>query len=177
MATKKTEENPKTENSAQSKSKTNEPKTKDNTQASTETKSEGTESNQEEGFWSEARESVIEGARIVGETVSEYSGKFVDTIRDKSAEAFKLSSEFTMDAVHRAQGIIDEYRDRFEVRKLSNNRDKLTAELGLHMYRAIKDNKNELPEKYMDEKEVKALLKEIEKTDEQILSLEGELKK
>lgn len=129
---------------------------------------------EERAFWEEARENISEGARVVGETVEEYSEKFMNALKAKASEAYKLSSEFTLDAVHKAQDIIDNYRDKFEVRKLSEQRDEKSAKLGLSLYHAIKENKGRLPENFIDKKATHAMLMEIEEIDRMILELTHE---
>ena len=125
----------------------------------------------EASFWDEARENIAEGARVVGDTFSEYSEKFMSTVKEKASEAYKFSSEFTLDAVHSAQGIIDDYRDRIEVKRLSDERDKHTAKLGLRLYHSIKNNKGHIPENFISDENVTTMLHDIEAVDKKLLEL------
>lgn len=129
------------------------------------------ESKKEKDFWEDTRENVTQGAKLFGETLTGYSEKFMSTIKETATEVYKFSSEFTVEAVNNAQKIIDEYRDKYEVKNLNEKRDVLTTELGLHLYHSIKGNNNEIPDNYLKKKKVVFLLKEIEKIDKMILEL------
>lgn len=131
------------------------------------------EDQKEKDFWQEAKENVTEGARAVGETVGDYA----ETIKEKAGEAFKLSSAFTMDMVHKAQDIIDEFREKQEIKHLSDARDEFMAQAGMALYRAVKENDHKLPDGFIDEKSVAAMLKEIETIDAKIIEIEKHLDK
>jgi len=135
---------------------------------------EQTNTQKEQAFWEETKENISEGAKIVGDMFSEYSEKFMSTLKDKTLEAYKFSSELTLETVQKAQQTIDEYRDRFEVKKLSEKRDALSAKLGLHFYHTIKGNDGHLPENYMKDKSVTSLLQKIESVDAEIIDLKPE---
>jgi len=126
---------------------------------------------EEKGFWEDAKENISEGAKYVGETVSEYSEKIYHSVKETASEAYKYGSEFTLEAVKKAQQVIEEQIDKYEVRKLSDKRDIWTSKLGLHLYHTIKENDGKVPVGYIKEKKVNDILKEIEEIDQKILEL------
>lgn len=126
---------------------------------------------QEQDFWDEARENVSTGAKIVGETVSEYTERFLENLKSTATKAYKASSEFTMETVHKAQEVIDNYRDQQSIRRLSEERTELAADLGMLLYRSMKSNDDKLPDSFDSQQEVNTLLKKIGAIDQHIVEI------
>jgi hypothetical protein len=118
-------------------------------------------------FWEEAKGNISEGAKLVGETVSEYA----QTIGEKAKETFKTGSEVTMEMVHYAQDIIDSYKHKQEIKELSEKRDEVFIELGRNLYRKVKGIENDLNEEFLQEKDVQSMLNEIENIDRKIIEI------
>ncbi len=108
----------------------------------------------------------------MGETMSEYA----QTIGEKAKEVVKSGSEFTLEMVHKAQEIIDTYKHNQEIKQFGEERDKIMAKLGKHIYQAVKSVVNGLPEHLMEDTEIQTLLKEIESIDKKIIQIKEQEK-
>lgn len=141
----------------------------------TQSKSE-TSSAQESSFWEDTRENINEGAKAIGdearelgEKISSYSEIVFGKIKDRTNEVVKSGMELTRDAVNKAQEQAETYRDRYEIRKLNEEKKRVASQLGINFYLTLKNNENKIPETYLRRKEPKSLLKEMEDLDKQIL--------
>ena len=139
-----------------------------NNPKSEEQKKETDNNSKEKDFWNEAGENISEGAKVVGETVSHYA----QSLGESAKKAFKSSSEFTMEMVHNAEDIIDNYKDKIEIKRLSDERDELLIQLGKHLYRTVKSVKDGLPENYAGNTDVQELLQKIENIDKKIIEID-----
>ena len=133
---------------------------------------------EESGFWEDTRENINEGARVIGdeardlgEKISSYSEIIFGKIKDRTSEVWKSGKELTQEAVNQAQEQAEKYRDRYEIRKLNEEKKKVASQLGMNFYLTVKNNDNKLPETYLRRKEPKSLLQEIEELDKKILEL------
>ncbi len=153
---------------------------KENMKKQNENKSTGsnTEKNttQESNFWEDTKENINEGAKAIGdearglgEKISSYSEIIFGKIKDRTSEVVKSGMELTRDAVNKAQEQAETYRDRYEIRKLNEEKKRVASQLGMNFYLTLKNNENKIPETYLRRKEPKSLLKEMEDLDKQIL--------
>jgi hypothetical protein len=89
------------------------------------------ETNDDNSFWEDTRENVTEGARIVGEEarriggqISSYSEKIFGKVSDSATDAYKISTEFTRDAVNGAQALAEKYKDKQEIIDINEEDEK-----------------------------------------------------
>jgi hypothetical protein len=141
---------------------------KDNTRKS-EIDDQEKEKEQPKEFWDDARENVSEGAKEVGETVTEYA----QIMKENAKNVFKTGSEFTQEMLHKAQEIIDNYQHNREIKQLGDERDKIMIKFGRHMYQTVKSVVTDLPEHFFNDTDVQSLIIEIEEIDRRILEIEG----
>lgn len=130
------------------------------------------------GFWDDAKENVSEGAKIVGEEakriggkISSYSEKIFGKISDSASDVYKISSEFTKEAVNSAQELAEKYKDKYEINKLNNQKKHYATQLGMRFYLDIKNNENRIPRGFLDENDIKALISKLESIDKEVLDL------
>lgn len=131
---------------------------------------------EEHGFWEDAKDNVVEGAKILGEEakhlgkkISSYSEIVFGKIKDNTKEVFKHGLDLTHEGVHKAQQMAEHLKDDFEIKKLNNKKKDISTQLGIKFYLAIKSNDNEIPDDLMKEKDILSLLKELEVIDKEIL--------
>lgn len=132
-------------------------------------------------FWEEAKQNIDEGARAIGdeardigEKISSYSEVVFGKIKEGTSDLWKSGVDLTNDMVNRAQEMAEKYRDRIEVRKLNEEKRKVSSQLGMNVYLEMKNNDNKLPEKFFNKRQVKSMLKNLEQIDKQILDLSEE---
>jgi len=132
-------------------------------------------------FWQEAKENIDEGAKIIGdeardlgEKIYSYSEVIFGRIKEGTSDLWKSGVELTKDTVNKAQEMAEKYRDRIEVRKLNEEKRKVSSQLGMNVYLELKNNDNKLPEKFFNKRQVKSMLKNLEQIDKQILDLSEE---
>ncbi|MCF8360630.1 MAG: hypothetical protein K9H26_17890 [Prolixibacteraceae bacterium] len=128
-------------------------------------------------FMDEARENVIEGAKVVGEEaknwgskISAYSEVLFGKVKKTTSKALKYGQELTEEAVNKAQEIGENLRDNYQVNQLNGEKKKIASQLGMKMYLEIKNNKNKIPVKLLDtNEEIVSLIKQLEEIDKKIL--------
>jgi hypothetical protein len=128
-------------------------------------------------FMDEARENVIEGAKVVGEEaknwrskISAYSEVLFGKVKKTTSKALKYGQELTEEAVNKAQEIGDNLRDNYQINQLNGEKKKIASQLGIKMYLEIKNNKNKIPAKLLEtNEEIVSLIKQLEEIDKKIL--------
>ncbi len=135
----------------------------------------------DKAFWDDVQENVSAGARTLNEEakdfaekVSSYSENIFGAIREKAKGAFKQGSDLTAEGVNYAQKVADQYRDRYEINKLNEDKKKAASQLGMHIYLAYKNNDNRVPVQTFAQKKVKSVIKELEDIDKEIIKLSQE---
>lgn len=166
-----------TTNKEQDKSK----KTQDKKAEDTQNKKQESKTNQqadESGFWDEAKDNVSEGARIVGEEakriggkISSYSEMIFGKVSESASDVYKISSEFTKDAVNSAQALAEKYKDKYEINKLNNQKKHYATQLGMKLYLGVKNNDNQVPKDFLDENDIKGLISKLEEIDKEVLEI------
>lgn len=161
-------------------------KEQDKAKETEEKKAQSTQSNEQKntqetadsGFWDEAKDNVSEGAKIVGEEakriggkISSYSEKIFGKISESASDVYKISTEFTKDAVNSAQELAEKYKDKYEINKLNNQKKHYATQLGMRFYLDIKNNDNRIPRGFLDENDIKGLISKLEKIDKEVLEL------
>lgn len=143
---------------------------------------ENKDKNHEAGaFWDEARENVNEGAQIlseeaksIGQKIGAYSEKVFGIVKKKTGEAFKTGLDLTSEGVNKAQELAESLKDKYEIRKLNDEKKKVASQLGIQFYLALKNNDNKVPEGFTDNEAVFNVLKELEDIDKEIIKLSEE---
>lgn len=132
-------------------------------------------------FWDEAKENVSEGAKVVGEEakrigekITAYSDKIFGKISDSASDAYKISTEFTRDAVNSAQGLAEKYKDQYDVNRLNNKKKEFATQLGMKLYLDVKNNNNEISDNFLDENDIKGLISKLEEIDQEIIQITKE---
>jgi hypothetical protein len=139
---------------------------------------------EEASLWDDAKQNIEEGARFIGEEarqfgekLSAYSEVIFGKVKEKTSEALKYGQELTGEAVNFAQESAEKYRDWYEVQRLNSAKRKIASQLGIQFYLGIKNNNNQIPDNFLNDKDVKATLKEIESIDKEIIELTKEKEK
>ncbi|MDA3865597.1 MAG: hypothetical protein PF489_02480 [Salinivirgaceae bacterium] len=139
------------------------------------------ETNDDNSFWEDTRENVTEGARIVGEEarriggqISSYSEKIFGKVSDSATDAYKISTEFTRDAVNGAQALAEKYKDKYEINKLNNKKKEISTQLGMKLYLEVKNNDNRIPRGFLDKNEIQGLVSKLESLDQEIIDITEE---
>ena len=135
------------------------------------------------GYSSEAAENIDSGAEVVEEGISqvakktaEVAGNVFDTIKKGFSRAYKLGTEVVDEITQTAHEYTEKYKHNMEVKKLTDERDKLIAQLGLTTFVKYK-MKESTPQKLLEEKEILDLIRETEKLDRKIVKIGKKLEK
>lgn len=188
MSAKKSQKDDKKKQSAsggtEQKSTQKEPKKKTASKSSKKEVKETTPPPEEEhGFLTEAAANIEAGAEAVGERVSEVAdktaevaGEVYDAVKKRLSIAYGAGAKVVDEITHTAQGYIEKYQHNMEVKKLSEERNKLTAQLGLTTFVKYKMKQDD-PKKLLEEKEILDLIKEIEELDKEIVKIGKKLEK
>lgn len=166
-----------TAKSAETKNQKSKPESKQN-------KESASDKSKEAGFWDDAKDSVSEGAKIIGDEaknlrqkIASYSEVIYGKIKDNTQEVIKYGLDLTSEGVNKAQEAAEQLKDDYEVRKLNNKKKEVSTQLGMKFYLSVKNNDNKLPENLMKDKEILSLIKELEEIDKEILSRKEETDK
>jgi hypothetical protein len=138
---------------------------------------------EEHGFLTEAAENIEAGAEVVGEKVSqiaqktaEVAGEVFEAVKKGFSTAYDTGAKVVDEITHTAHEYAEKYKHNVEVKRLSEERDRLIAGLGLITFVKHKIKKA-APRKLLEEKEILDLIKEIEKLDREIVKIGKELEK
>jgi hypothetical protein len=132
----------------------------------------------EQGFWNETKENVNEGAKIVGNELSTIGKRFVKVtesllgkVQNKTNEMYKYGVEITNNS-NEINDLADHVKDDLTLKKMHAQKKELAEKLGMDFYELVKNNKNKVPDNLQSNKELLALIKELKKTDKEILDHE-----
>jgi hypothetical protein len=136
---------------------------------------------EDHGFLTEAAENIEVGAEVVGEKVSqiaqktsEVAGEVFEALKKRLSQTYDAGAEVVDEITQTAHEYAEKYKHNVEVKKLSEERDKLIARLGLTTF--VKHKlKKAAPAKLLEEKEIPDLIKKIEKLDKEIMKISKEL--
>ena len=135
----------------------------------------------EQEFWQEAKENVSEGAKVladeaktIGQKIGSYSEKVFGIVKEKTSDALQSGLDLTSEGVNKAQEIAENWRDKYEIRKLNDEKKKVAAQLGIKFYLALKNNNNQVPDGLVEDKVFFKVLKELEDIDKEIIKLSEE---
>jgi hypothetical protein len=135
------------------------------------------------GFLTEAAENIEAGAEVVGEKISkiaektsESAGEIFKAVKKGLSSIFDTGTKFADEITQTAHKYIEKYQHNMEVKKLSSERNSLTAKLGLKTFVKYKMNETTL-QKLLEENEILDLIKEIEKLDRKIVKIGKQLTK
>ncbi len=121
-------------------------------------------------------ENVEQGAKIVSEKTSVLATETFEKVKKGASEALDASSQVVTDLYTSASDYTEEFKDKLEMKKLNNRRSKLTSELGRFFYKKYMVEKVVFS-KFSKTREFTALLKKVEKLDEEIVELGKHLSK
>lgn len=145
------------------------------TKKTTEMKTKKAPKKQKE-FWSESRENIEAGAKIVGEKTSEFTETLFNKLKEKSISAFKSGSKIVDGISHTAIEYTERYKDKGEIYRLSKEKKKIALELGMDVYLFYKDNSSSEIDP-INEKVIVMSLDKLEKLDKQIIEIGRKLDK
>lgn len=135
------------------------------------------------GHLVEVAENIEAGAGVVGEKVSdiaektaEVAGEVFKAVKRGLSSTYEAGAKVVDEITHTAQDYLEKYKHNIEVKKLSEERDKLTAKLGFTTFVKYKMS-DAAPQKLLEEKEIQNLISEIEKLDKEIVKVGKELEK
>ncbi|MGB5873359.1 MAG: hypothetical protein WBG01_04895 [Bacteroidota bacterium] len=135
------------------------------------------------GVLVDAAENIEEGAELVGERISDVAGRtaevagdVLDALKHGFSQAYEAGAR-AVDEVTKAAGeYAEKYKQNMEMKRLSVERDKLTARLGHVAYRAFKSKKWSL-DLLSGEKEARAMYEEIERLDREVIKIGREIER
>jgi hypothetical protein len=129
------------------------------------------------GLLVEAAENIEEGAELVGEKITDVAGKtavvagdVLDALKVGFTHAYEAGAKAVDEVTKVAAEYAEKYKQNVEMKRLSVERDKLTARLGFVAYRAFKSKKWSL-ELLSGEREAGAMYEEIERLDREVIKI------
>ena len=127
----------------------------------------------------ESADNIVEGAREVGEISSDIFAKiseFYDSkVKPGARNLYQSSSDTFEQVVDNIQTTIDKYKNEVEVKNLNSQRNKSAAIFGMRIYQEFMKN-GSVTKKFLQSREISALIKEIHQKEVDILKT-GEILK
>ena len=101
----------------------------------TDTKKTNAEIKKEKGYLGEVAEDIGESAKKVGEKATEFSDIVVDKVKKGWSQAYAAGAKAVDELSQTALEYTDKYRAESAIKKLKSEKDKLTAQLGLSIFK------------------------------------------
>jgi hypothetical protein len=139
------------------------------------------ENKEDTGFFVDAAENIETGAKVVrekttevasdiAEKTSEVTNTVIDKVKDVVSDAVDIGTKTFDEVSDTAQNYINKYKNKLEMNKVSDERNKLTTKLGSIVY--IRHKVRDVgPEHMFKDQEILTLIKDIEKKDKEIIKI------
>ncbi|MFC2088400.1 hypothetical protein ACFLSX_02280, partial [Calditrichota bacterium] len=129
-----------------------------------------TSQEKEYGFLVEAAKNIEASVETVGEKFSEVAEKTIETagglyqtMKNGLSSTYDAGSKVVDDISQSAQNYIEKYKQNIEMKKLSDERDRLSMKLGREFFTQFKTNKEENVQLLLKKEEISNLIIELEK--------------
>lgn len=115
-------------------------------------------------------DNISEGAKIFGENASDIFNSFLEKVRNTAETAYEKGNEIFEEVSLKAQAYVDRYRDRSEMVRLKEERDKVSKELGYMCFMEF-SGRYRFRVEFMKSDEFRKLVGQVRELDKQIIQL------
>ena len=121
-------------------------------------------------FFSESGENIEAGAKVFSEKASDIFETFLEKVKETADAAVQTGSKIYENVSLTAQGYLEKFRDRTEMRNLKEQRDEVAKELGYMCFMEY-SGRYRFRVEFLKSDEFKKLMTQVRELDKQIIHI------
>jgi len=121
-------------------------------------------------FFSESGETIEAGAKVFSEKASDIFESFLEKVKETADAALQTGSKIYENVSLTAQGYLEKFRDRTEMRHLKEQRDGVAKELGYMCFMEY-SGRYRFRVEFLKSDEFKKLMTQVRELDKQIIQI------
>ena len=126
--------------------------------------------NENREFIPEAKENIVQGAKVFSEKASDIFNTFLDKVKEAAESTYEKGSQIYENVALKAQDYLHRFRDRSEMVSLEAKRNEVAKELGYMCFMEF-SGRYRFRVEFMKSDEFRKLIAQVRELDNQIIEI------